>query len=656
MSHSTRSLARRAWKPAAALLCAALLMAPSAAPPPAAAAGPAPALQLDPSVYGQWSGPIDIGVTAIHTSVLPNGKVMLWSRVQNGNPDALGFSQTYVLDPATLTYNSFPFNSTTNLFCSGHSFLPDGRLLVTGGHHGQDGWGEPHANIYDSNTGQWSRTSDMNAGRWYPTNCALGNGETLVVSGNIGNGQGTNILPQVYQTGSGTWRSLTNAQSGIVLYPWMLLAPNGRVFNAGPDQATRYLATSGAGQWHPGPSSNHVNRDYGGAVMYDDGKVLITGGGGNPPNVFPLTNTSEVINLSRDNPTWRYVGSMNNARRQINTTLLADGQVLVTGGTSGGGFNNATGSVFAAEVWNPDTEVWTQLASAQSRRLYHSTAVLLPDGRVLVGGSGWPAAAGDFNHTDVEIFSPPYLFKGARPSVTSAPAAVNHGQQFFVGTPDAASVSKITLVRLNSTTHAFDQSQRINYLNFSQAAGGLNVTMTGSGNLCPPGYYMMFLVNSTGVPSVAHMIQVTVPGSPSNAIDDQRYFVRMHYYDYLNREPDNGGLNAWTNYILGCGNDAACRQTRRITTARGFMESGEFRRKVGGAFNPAFPGPGFTAYNAEYVRQCYIVYLKRNPGDVTNPSNEAYGWYNFLAQSGDYNTTIHGFIYSGEYRNRFYKP
>ncbi len=651
MSYLTRSAFRRAHKACLVLCCILLTTAQVTLPSASAAvaASPPAALQGDPSLVGQWSPPINLGVILIHTHVLPNGKVLFWMRDRNAQGDVIGSTQTYLWDPTTGGFAAFPVNSTTHMFCSGHSFLPDGRLLVTGGHHGQDGVGEPHTNVFDFNTNTWSRGPDMNAGRWYPTNCPLGNGETLIVSGNINGTQGVNTLPQVYNT-NGTLRSLTSAQQGLQLYPWMLLAPNSRVFNSGPDQFTRYLSTAGTGAWLPAPTSNFGFRDYGASVMYDDGKVLITGGG-------PPTATAEVINLSRGNPVWRFVGSMANARRQINGTLLPDGQVLVTGGTSGAGFNNAVGSVFAAEMWNPQTELWSTMASAQTRRLYHSTAVLLPDGRVLVGGGGSPpGSGGDVDHTDIEIYSPPYLFKGARPSITSAPSVVNHDQQFFVGTPDGAGISKVTWVRLSSTTHSFNQNQRINFLSFSQTTGGLNVTAPGSGNICPPGFYMMFLINSNGVPSQASIIQVTVPGSPSNAIDDQRYFARQQYYDYFDREPDAGGHTAWTNYINGCGNDPSCKNTRRITTGRGFMESSEFRRRVGGAFNPASPGAGFTAYNREYVRQCYLVYLRRDPGEVTDPANEGYGWYNYLSNTGDYQTTLGGFVNSGEYRNRFFKP
>ena len=144
----------------------------------------------------------------------------------------------------------------------------------------------------------------------------------------------------------------------------MLLAPNGKVFNPAPTQTTRYLDTAGSGTWSPVANRVGPYRDYGSAVMYTPGKVLVMGGG-DPP-----TNTAEVINLNRDSsPSWRAVGSMAIARRQLNATLLPDGNVLVTGGTSSPGFNdtNPAGAVRAAELWNPATEQWTTLASSRTR-------------------------------------------------------------------------------------------------------------------------------------------------------------------------------------------------------------------------------------------------------------------------------------------------
>ncbi|HZJ47224.1 MAG TPA: galactose oxidase-like domain-containing protein, partial [Pyrinomonadaceae bacterium] len=449
----------------------------------------------DPSVVGQWGPVLNWPIVAVHAHLLPTGKVLFYPYSDDPR----------LWDPVTGAITSAA-PAGYNIFCTGHTFLPDGRLLVSGGHIANN-VGEDKATIYDPFTNTWTRLPNMNAGRWYPTNTALANGDILVVSGDRDTTVGVNVLPQVWDTANNAWRNLTNAQLGLNLYPSMLLAPNGKVFFSMPDQISRYLDTSGSGLWTTVGLRKFGNRSYGSSAMYDDGKVLVVGGG-DPP-----TNTTEVIDLNAVTPAWRYVGAMHNARRQFDATLLPDGKILATGGSSGAGFDDSSAPVFDAEMWDPATEQWTTMAGNTKYHGYHSNALLLPDGRVLTTG-------GD-NQLNAEIYSPPYLFKSARPTITSAPQSVGYGQTFFVQTPNAASIAKVTWIRLPSVTHAFDQNQRINRLSFSQTANGLNVTAPSSGNLCPPGHYMLFILNTDGVPSVAKIIQignasVPAPAAPSS--------------------------------------------------------------------------------------------------------------------------------------------
>ena len=193
---------------------------------------------------------------------------------------------------------------------------------------------------------------------------------------------------------------------------------------------------------------------------------------------------------------------------------MPDGTLLVTGGTSGLGKNNATGAVLAAELWNPQAETWRTLSSMTVKRLYHSSAVLLPDARVLVAGGGQPNADGEPDHFDAQIYSPPYLYKAdgtpaARPAFTGTPAQATYGQTLSLSSPQAASIAQASLMRLSSATHAYNQSQRFNRLPLTvRADGTVAVTLPAGPNLAPPGPYLLFLLDGSGVPSVGAILSL----------------------------------------------------------------------------------------------------------------------------------------------------
>ena len=308
---------------------------------------------------------------------------------------------------------------------------------------------------------------------------------------------------------SGSFRDLTSAQLKLKPYPRVHLAPNGKVFHVGPEQITRFLDTAGTGAWTAGFTRKFGFRNYGPSVVYGDGgTVLVVGGakiGATP------TNTAEVINLTVPVPAWRYTNPMRFARRHANATVLPDGKVLVTGGSSSVAFNDAAGRVLAAELWDPGPETWTTMASMAVPRIYHSSALLLPDGRVLSAGGGRPKAKnGGLHNENAEIYSPPYLFKSQsqRPGIISAPASVTYGETFPVGTPDAEGIAAARFIRLASVTHTLDMNQRVRTLSFAAAPGVLNVSVPSDPNLLPPGHYMLFILNGDGVPSTAPIIRV----------------------------------------------------------------------------------------------------------------------------------------------------
>ncbi len=453
-----------------------------------------PSRAQDPATVGQWSAPQSWPFLAVHAHMLPTGKVLFWPSFDLGDNPQLW-------DPATNAVTA-AVPAGFNIFCSGHSFLPNGQLLVAGGEISTN-YGIASAAIYDPVSGSWTNLPNMSGARWYPTNTTLATGDVLVISGEISPTAGNYAMPEVWQTATSSWRELTGAQLILPLYPKMFLAPNGSVFYAGPSYNTRYLNTNNAGAWTSVARTLFSPRDYGPAVQYDDGKILLAGGG-NPP-----TATTETIDLTASSPQWQYAAPMSVARRQHNATLLPDGTVFVSGGSSAPGFDDPSQQVLPTELWNPKTNTWTTLASLSVYRGYHSIAVLLPDGRVLSAGGRYASA---------EVFSPPYLFKGPRPVIQSAPTSVNPGQTFFVATNDAASINSVNWIAPSSVTHTFNMGQRINHLTFTQAPGGLNITAPASNNLAPPGPYMLFLINSNGVPSVASMVTFTTAASPPSVL------------------------------------------------------------------------------------------------------------------------------------------
>lgn len=543
----------------------------------------AAAPQSNAAVVGQWGPSVfTLPGVPVHISLLPDTRLLYWGRDKSASGHDVGdFSQTYIWDrrpntPADKVHVT-KTNSTTNLFCSGHSFLPDGRLLVTGGHEVSSGYprveglGSEDINIFDYRTDTWTKVATMSKGRWYPTNVTLENGETAILSGSYWSNKETNpgarpvalnnTVPEVY-TAQGSLQqypgTAQNPNPTLEYYPFLHLAPDGRVFIAGPKMISYFFDRNGAngnGSFTPLSQSvfNSLPHDFitGSSVLYDapEGKVMVVGG--DEPFSRAVLNETALIDLpnlnppdpSRD-PQWRWSQSptqpvtkpLNIPRRYHTATILPDGKVLVTSGTrcprmdgepantiNCGGPAPTFGAVQNPELWNPVTETWTLMAASPHGipRAYHSVGLLLPDATVLVGGGGLPAAFGEnvpnlslYGHNDAEIFYPPYLFnadgtRAQQPVISSAPSSVNYGQSFFVGTTNPNSIGSVVLIRLPSVTHGVNQDQRRVVLSStSNNNNGLNVTAPASGRLCPPGHYMMFLLNQSGTPSVAKIIQV----------------------------------------------------------------------------------------------------------------------------------------------------
>ena len=476
----------------------------------------------DPGQGGQWSPVLNTPVVPVFQTVLPNGKVLMWDSVGDQPAESYPnhtFTRATVWDPRTNT--SKQVNVTGyNIFCAGYVQLADGRVLVAGGNKSQALDGIVQTHIFDWRTETWTRGPNMNAGRWYPSVAALANGEALIVGG----GPAT---AEVYQSDTRLRRLTGFTSFDDRSYPFLVPRPDGQVELVGPYNRMDTMSTAGIGALTATRNRDGISRTYGSFAIYDIGKVIVVGGGSvtEDGRTSVPTKTAAVVDVNGSGTTVRSTNSMSVGRRQANLTVLADGSVLATGGQSSSvnGLVDLQNPVFAAERWDPATETWTVLASASRVRQYHSTATLLPDGRVMTGGGGIcdTCATNGYLEKNIEYFSPPYLFTkdgtgspAPRPVIGSAPATTGYAQTFAVSTEQAGSIEKVGLVRLGAPTHSEDQGQRYVPLTFKTSGSTLTVTAPATTNIAPPGYYMLFVTNTAGVPSVATIVKLAATYEP----------------------------------------------------------------------------------------------------------------------------------------------
>lgn len=449
---------------------------------------------MDPAVTGQWTLPFSLGLVSIHAVLLHTGQVLLFSWPNN----TVG-SAAKVWDPVSGSLTDVSLTYQRDIFCAGMTVLADGRVLTAGGHLYQGVFGNGIANttIFDPASNAWTEGPIMSQARWYPTTIELGDGTVMIFAGTIAPKIAATTVDH-YDPSANTITTLPASASKVkTIYPRMKLTTSGLL--AWTNQATTRLFDPVTSTWTNGPKLNS------GARATSDTSVLLPGltkimeiGGSTSAGV---TNTAEILDLSSSTPSWQYTSPMHYARLWANTVLLADGSVLAVGGGTSGYYN---GPVRTAERYDPVAATWTDMAAQTAPRMYHSTALLLPDGRVLSAGQ----SSGKYQQTG-EIFSPPYLFAGARPTISSAPGTLGYSQQFTIATPDYASIGRVALVRASSVTHSNNFDQRYVDLTYqSDGSGGLTATSPPDSNHAPPGWYMLFILNTSGVPSVASWIQV----------------------------------------------------------------------------------------------------------------------------------------------------
>ena len=481
--------------------------------PPGPAAGP--------SVVGQWGPVIQWPLIPVSIANLPDGRILTWSGSERETWPSPEQNYSTVWDPANNTFTDL-FTIGHNMFCAHLAMMADGRVFVNGGRNQAN---TPYVSLFDWRTTSWTQIENMaSGGRWYPTTVALADGDIFTAMGSAS-------LPRVPER----WdeRDGWTIQNGInfgpmVLDPypggsygernwWPLLhvAPNGKLFHSGPTPDMHWINTMGQGAAErTGPQMNGFYHKHGATVMYEEGRILTAGGWRNGGDITSVADAF-TVDINGPTPVVASTSPMTFARKFHVGVMMPTGQVLVLGGNTSGQKFSDQGAILEPEWWDPATGTWQVGAPALIPRGYHSTGILLTDGRVLSAGGGYCAGSRTCNgssHPDGQIFSPPYLFEsnGAlapRPTLSNAPPVVVPGVPFEVQASE--SIAYFSLIKMSSNTHALNTDLR--YLRLAATSAGGNrysLTPHANPNVLTPGYWMLFAINANGVPSVASVLRV----------------------------------------------------------------------------------------------------------------------------------------------------
>ena len=496
-------------------------------------------------------------MTLLHT-----GKVLAFGGSGNDPAHLKNPFPPEIFNPNTGEVYSIPHRFDGDIFCAGHSFLADGRLLVSGGTYRYDRTipgmpiaippfrGLEQSYIFDPDNETWQRVEDMSHGRWYPTLVTLGDGSVLCMAGLTKRLFGLFLSTiEKFSPASG-WEKVKHANRWLPLYPRLHLLPSGEVFYSG-SYNTHMVYPFKLGhfptatldmdklRWDEKGDLHRSQREEGASVLlplvsdhnYQPKIALI--GGGTTTGTRAYADV-EIMDFSETKPRWRNAKqSMTNQRYYAYAVLLPNKEVLVVGGRKGtighhdhlhggneghlhGGFESGSKlkcevaqdekAIREPEMFDTEKEAWRPMAPMNVDRLYHSNALLLPDGRVLVAGSNPERTR---NELCIEVFRPPYLCSDHRPEIEDSPAEISYGNSFESRTHDASQIRAVALMRPSATTHCVDTEQRYVGLDFDVKKGKIVAVAPGNPNIAPPGYYMLFIIDEEGIPSRANFLHLS---------------------------------------------------------------------------------------------------------------------------------------------------
>jgi len=521
--------------------------------------------QNDPKQVGKWDIiKLQFKHLPVHISLMHTGEILAfggsgnekemegkWYLPEIFTPDYTGNTDGQIKEISDSGIDG-------DLFCAGHAYLPDGRLFIAGGTYRYDGIfglelpfppfsGLEQSYIFDPTDYSWTRIDNMKHGRWYPTCVMLANGDVTTFAGL------TKWPPWLFlnhnevcsknEDGKYKWQHLKKANKFLPLYPRIHLMPNGELFYSGSYNTHmtfpftlygfhRGTLRPGEKGWKDIQSPKNMHRQEGTSVLmplyppYDKWKVMLMGGGNTVGG--EVTKTTEIVEFDSQNGFITSYQSekdkqMNYERYFVYAVILPDQNIFVAGGKSGHAghhhdkmecidekTNNpihTTDAVNVAEIYNTKEDYWKPVAEMTVDRLYHSNAILLPDGRVMTAGSN---PARKCYEKRIEMYSPPYLFRGERPKITKNPDHIKYNESFEIELTDAGSIKSIVLIRPSNTTHCLNPEQRYVGLDFERKNNNgnfsLSVKVPANKNVAPPGYYMLFILNHEGVPNVAPFV------------------------------------------------------------------------------------------------------------------------------------------------------
>jgi Domain of unknown function (DUF1929)/FG-GAP-like repeat len=521
------------------------------------------------SSFGSWRLlPYLSPVLPVHAGLLRTGKVLFFAGSGNNafrfhSPDfgsaAKQIYTSIVWDPAQNVLGPGTFYPPPSLlrtdgtvidwFCCGHTFLPDGRLLAAGGTldydkkivmgvavdagHGFDGTREAAA--FDPGTQAWTLLQAMQHGRWYPTLVTLDDGSVVAASGLDENGAVNETLERnLDPVAPGPW---TKTRDFVLpLYPHLfqlasgqLLFTGGKMDTEGPSVPFTFdPVTPTESTLLPGLQDDQRCNQCASILLppAQQQKFMILGGGpeDDGPERGRATQRVQVLDLNAPQPTYQDRAPLKRERMHVNAVLLPDRTVLAVGGgvtREASARSNVVDpeggrEVFEAEIYDPALDTWSLTAPATVARLYHSVALLLPDGRVVAAGgnpdkgSQVPWLPPDpLEEMRLEIFSPPYLFKGPRPIIKNAPDPISHGGSIVIRSDQASTIRWVSLIMPGLTTHSFNGTQRLVDVPFlAKAPDQLLATIPNDPKVAPAAWYLLFLTDQQRIPSMGRWVQL----------------------------------------------------------------------------------------------------------------------------------------------------